>query len=62
MRFKIKRSHNNQGFFVIESAGNYQTLATSEMYESRQACQHAIDVIKKEAASATVTENTTSRA
>jgi uncharacterized protein YegP (UPF0339 family) len=62
MRFKIKRSQNNQWFFVIESAGNYETLATSEMYESRQACQHAINVIKKEAASAAITEDSASGA
>jgi uncharacterized protein YegP (UPF0339 family) len=62
VRFKIKQSHDNQWFFVIEAAGNYETLATSEMYESRGACEHAIDVIRQQAGSATVTEETASGA
>jgi uncharacterized protein YegP (UPF0339 family) len=56
MRFKMKQSQQGLWYFVIEAAGNYETLATSEMYESRRACQHAIELIRTGAASATVTE------
>ena len=60
MRFKAKRNHNNQCCLVIEAGGNYATVAMSEMYESRRACEHAIEVFKKETPSASLTEETAS--
>ena len=56
MRFKMKRNDQGQWWFVVESAGNYETLATSEMYQSRQACEHAMELIRQGAATATVHE------
>jgi uncharacterized protein YegP (UPF0339 family) len=60
MRFKLKQDRRGEWFFVIESGGNFETLATSEMYQSRAACEHAIELIKQHAASATVHEETPS--
>ena len=56
MRFKIKQSQQGQWYFVIEAAGNYETLATSEMYQSRSACEHAIELIRQQASAATVSD------
>ncbi len=54
MRFKMKQNQQGQWWFVVEAAGNYETLATSEMYQSREACEHAMELIRQGAASATV--------
>jgi uncharacterized protein YegP (UPF0339 family) len=56
MRFRITKSRDGQFYFEIQSAGNYETLATSERYTTKAACQHAIDLIQKGAASATIND------
>jgi len=56
MRFRITKSRDGQFYFEIQSAGNYETLATSERYTTKAACQHAIDLIQRGAASATVND------
>lgn len=32
-------------YFEIQADGNYETIATSEIYESREAAEHAIALI-----------------
>ena len=56
MRFKINKSRDGQFYFEIQAVGNYETLATSERYTTKSACQHAIDLIKQGAGSATVND------
>ena len=56
MRFRITRRSDGQFYFEIQSAGNYETLATSERYRTKADCQKAIDLIKQGAASATVND------
>ncbi len=58
MRFRIGKSSNGQYYFEIQAAGNYETLATSETYTTKQACQEAINQIKAGATTATVVDNT----
>ena len=45
MRFRITKSRDGQFYFEIQSAGNYETLATSERYTTKAACLQAIDLI-----------------
>ena len=56
MRFRISRNSRGEYYFEIQAAGNYETLATSEGYSSKAACERAIDLIKTQAASATVND------
>jgi len=60
MRFRISKSRDGQFYFEIQSAGNYETLATSERYPTKAACQQAIDLIKAQAATATLNDQTAS--
>jgi uncharacterized protein len=55
MRFVIRRASNSQYYFTAEG-GNYEKMATSETYASKASAQHAINVIKREAAAATVVD------
>jgi uncharacterized protein YegP (UPF0339 family) len=56
----VSGRRRGEWFFVIEAGGNFETLATSETYQSRAACEHAIELIKQQAASATVHDQTPS--
>ena len=59
MRFKLQKGSASQPFrFEIQAAGNYETLAVSENYATKQAALHAIDLIKNGAAGATVVDET----
>lgn len=53
MRFKITKS-GAQFYFEIQAAGNYETLCTSEMYNTETAARSAVDLIQKGAAGAKV--------
>jgi uncharacterized protein YegP (UPF0339 family) len=57
MRFVIHNAANGQYYFTIVG-GNFETLATSETYYSKASCQHTINVIKRDAASASVIDLT----
>jgi uncharacterized protein YegP (UPF0339 family) len=52
MRFKISQARDGQYYFEIQAAGNYETLATSEMYRQKSDAEHAINLIKQGAATA----------
>jgi len=60
MRFKLQHSKDPKQpfYFEIQAAGNYETLATSETYVEKADAQHAIDLIMKGAAGATVVDAT----
>lgn len=46
MKFEIRKSVNGKFYFVFK-ARNGKTIATSEMYESKQACRKGIKSIRK---------------
>jgi uncharacterized protein YegP (UPF0339 family) len=56
MRFRISRNRSGEYYFEIQAAGNYETLATSEGYRSKADCERAIALIRTQAASATVND------
>lgn len=45
-KFEIKKSTNGKFHFNLK-AGNGQVILSSEMYESKSACQNGIESIKK---------------
>ena len=45
-KFEIKQSTNGKFHFNLK-AGNGQIILSSEMYESKSACQNGIESIKK---------------
>lgn len=49
-KFEIKQSKNGKFHFNLK-AGNGQIILSSEMYESRGACENGIESIKKNAGS-----------
>lgn len=57
MRIVLNPS-GTQYYFELQSDGNYETLATSERYVSKSDANAAIEMIKAEAATATVVDNT----
>jgi hypothetical protein len=46
MKFKILKSKNKKFYFVL-IAKNGEVIATSEMYESKQACKKGIFSVRK---------------
>ncbi len=55
-KFIIKRSSNNKYYFNLY-AKNYKVIATSEMYESKSACENGINSVKENAPKAEVEED-----
>lgn len=45
-KFEMKKSKNDKFMFNLK-AGNGQVILSSEMYESKSACQNGIESIKK---------------
>lgn len=58
-KFEIKVSSNGKFHFNLK-AGNGQIILSSEMYESRGACENGIESVKKNAANAGRFEKRTS--
>ena len=56
MKFTIEKSGTQ--YYVRLKGNNNETMATTERYTAKASAQNAIDVIKREAASATTTDNT----
>ncbi|MEK7724198.1 MAG: YegP family protein [Acidobacteriota bacterium] len=50
-KFEIKKSANGKFHFNLK-AGNGQIILSSEMYESKSACENGIESIKKNAGNA----------
>ena len=60
-KFEIKQSKNGKFHFNLK-AGNGQIILSSEMYESRAACENGIESVKKNAADEKRFERRTSTA
>jgi uncharacterized protein YegP (UPF0339 family) len=56
-RFEIKRSTNNQFYFVI-IAPNNKDIGTSEMYTTKDACKDGIQAVKKWVPTAPIVDKT----
>jgi uncharacterized protein YegP (UPF0339 family) len=56
MTFQIRRSGTQYYFRVVASNG--ETLASSERYWNKSDCRHAVDVIKAQAGSARIDDQT----
>lgn len=57
MYFVIRKNAAGK-FWWRAVGGNNEIMAASELMDSKQSCQRAIDVVKAEAASATVHDKT----
>jgi uncharacterized protein len=58
-KFEIKKSTNGKFHFNLK-AGNGQIILSSELYETRGACENGIESVKKNAADARSFEKRTS--
>lgn len=60
MRFKLQPSADpaQPFYFEIQATGNFETLATSETYVDKDDALHAINLIKNEAGSADIKDET----
>ena len=60
MRFKLQSSNDPQQpyYFEIQASGNFETLATSETFVDKADAERAIEMIRNEAAGATVADET----
>jgi uncharacterized protein len=56
-KFVLTKSNSDKYYFVLK-AGNGETIAQSEMYNSKAAAKNAIASVKKTASSATVDDQT----
>ena len=52
-KFEIRRAVNEQFFFVLKAA-NGETIATSELYKTKQAALKGISAVKKAVLASTV--------
>jgi uncharacterized protein YegP (UPF0339 family) len=58
MYYKIKKSSNGRQFYFTLNGDNNENMATSEMYDRKSSAEHAIEVIKKGAASGRIVDQT----
>jgi len=56
-RFEIKKSTNNQYYFVL-IAPNNEVIAQSEMYKEKENCTDGIASVKKYASTAQIVDKT----
>ena len=56
-RFEIKKSQDNQFYFVI-IAPNNKVIGTSEMYTTKDACRDGIQAVRKWVPTAPITDTT----
>lgn len=60
MKFVIKQTQSNGEYRWVLKANNGEVIADSnEGYKAKASCTHAIDLIQKGAASATIEDETT---
>lgn len=55
--FEINKSSNGQYYFVLK-AGNGKTIATSEMYTTKDGCKNGIQSVKDNASTAEIKDLT----
>ena len=58
MYFVIRRNAEGKFWWRAVADGNNEILAASELLSSKSDCKHAIDIVKREAASAPVYDKT----
>jgi len=58
MYFVIRRNSNNMYWWRAVADGNNEILAVSELMNEKRDCEHAISLIRGEAASAPVYDKT----
>lgn len=58
MYFTIRTNASGQYWWRAVSDGNNEILAASELLTSKEACEHAIGIVKREAAAAPVYDKT----
>ncbi len=56
--FELKKASNGRQFYFNLKADNYETIATSEMYESKAGALNGIDSVKRNAPIAEVNDKT----
>ncbi len=56
-RFEIKRSKDNQ-FYFVQIAPNGEIIATSEMYKEKRSCKKGVEALKRYAPIALVEDQT----
>jgi uncharacterized protein YegP (UPF0339 family) len=56
-RYEKKTTGNGKPYFVLKAA-NRQIIGTSESYETKWGCDNGVEVVKREAPSATVDDLT----
>ncbi|WP_054177442.1 YegP family protein [Citrobacter sp. CtB7.12] len=58
--FVIKKSekNNSQPYYFLLKAANHETIATSEMYSSKEACKKGIASVQKNGPSTDVRDET----
>ncbi|WP_130889580.1 MULTISPECIES: YegP family protein [Fusobacterium] len=57
MYFKVLKAKNEQ-FYFNGYGNNHEIILSSEMYKSKQAALHTIEVIKEQAAKAEIKDET----
>ena len=57
-KFEIKKSSNDKYYFNLRSKGNGEIVATSEMYNTKQACKNGIAAVKRDAPFAEIEDTT----
>lgn len=58
MYFVIRKNAAGKYWWRAVADGNNEILAASELLSSKRDCQHAIDIVRREAASAPVYDKT----
>ena len=56
-RFEIEKNVSGKFFWRLKS-GNNETVAVSEAYESKQACQNGINSVKRDSSTAPIDDHT----
>lgn len=56
-RFEIEKNVSGKFFWRFKS-GNNETVAVSEAYETKQACQNGINSVKRDASTAAIDDHT----
>jgi uncharacterized protein YegP (UPF0339 family) len=58
MYFEIHKNNALRQYWWVVKAANHQTLATSEMYTTKQGCRNAIEVIATQSSGKSVYDKT----
>jgi uncharacterized protein len=57
-KFEIRKTKEGEQWYFVLIAPNSKTIATSEMYDSKQSCEKGIDAVKEYAPDAEVEDKT----